>query len=191
VPNSAFFGRPGAIPGRPAPAGDVVLCTNPAALGGGSGVLTPILASRPLPKSNPLYGANLLLNLHPPHPRTVFWTVPNAYTARCSSANNAHVLQITPLHGAEKPTPSPTPAWGLHLLDANIALSNLVAIVDAEARRTSATAASDGRGCARRSRESAGRVSPGVRGYRAGRGRPDRHLPLGLRAGGRVCRDLP
>jgi hypothetical protein len=43
------------------------------------------------------------------------------------------VLEITPLHGAVKPNPSPTPVWGLHLLDANIALGNLITIVDDEA----------------------------------------------------------
>jgi hypothetical protein len=118
---------------RKAPPGDVVLCTNPAALAGGAGVLTPIFPTQPLPKSNPLFLAGVALGLKTPHPHTVWWSEPNAYTARCSSANNAHVLQITPLHGAIKPAPSPTPIWGLHLLDANIALGNLVTIVDAEA----------------------------------------------------------
>ena len=51
----------------------------------------------------------------------------------CSSADGANVLQITPLHGAVKPSPSPTPAWGLHLIDANVALGNLIAIVSQEA----------------------------------------------------------
>jgi hypothetical protein len=32
------------------------------------------------------------------------------------------------------PHPSPTPAWGLHLLDANIALGNLIHIVKAESK---------------------------------------------------------
>jgi hypothetical protein len=132
VPQGSLFGRPRSASGSAAK-GDVVLCTNPAALGGGSGVLTPISPTRPLPKSNPLYAANLILGLKVPKAHTTWWSEQNAYTARCSSANNAHVLQIAPLHGAVKPTPSPSPIWGLHLLDANIALGNLVTVVDAEA----------------------------------------------------------
>jgi hypothetical protein len=111
----------------------VVLCTNPAALAGGAGVLDPIFPAKPLPKANPLFLANTILGLKTPKPHTVWWTEPRAYSARCSSANNAHVLEITPLHGAVKPAPSPTPVWGLHLLDANIALGNLITIVDDEA----------------------------------------------------------
>ena len=63
----------------------------------------------------------------------MFWSEPGAYRARCSSANNAHVLEITPLHGAVRLTASPAPDWGLHLLDGGIALGNLIAIVDREA----------------------------------------------------------
>jgi hypothetical protein len=63
----------------------------------------------------------------------VFWTEPSAYSARCSSADNAHVLEITPLHGAVRLTPSPAPYWGLHLLDAGLAQGNLLTIVRDEA----------------------------------------------------------
>jgi Protein of unknown function (DUF3089) len=134
VPAFSLFGRPLQLPGFPAPPpGTVVLCTNPAALGGGSGVLDPIFASRPSFAGNPLNPALAGLSQHAPKPKTVFWTAPGAYSARCSSANDANVLEITPRHGAVKLTPSPAPYWGLHLLDAGIALGNLVAIVDREA----------------------------------------------------------
>ena len=43
------------------------------------------------------------------------------------------MLQITALDGAQTATPSPDPTWGLHLLDANIALGNLVSVVHSEA----------------------------------------------------------
>jgi hypothetical protein len=36
-------------------------------------------------------------------------------------------------------TPSPTPPWGLHLLDANIALGNLIGLVKKEAAVFTAT----------------------------------------------------
>lgn len=134
VPADSLFGRPTPLPGTPPPpAGTAVLCTNPAALTGGRGLLTPIFPTAPFFTGSSLYAANLALKLKTPHPNTVWWTEPNAYRARCSSANNANVLEIAPLQGAVKPTPSPTPAWGLHLVDANIALGNLIAIVNDEA----------------------------------------------------------
>jgi hypothetical protein len=134
VPVDSLFGRPSQLPGTPPPPADtVVLCTNPAALAGGSGVLDPIFPTAPFFKGSPLYAANLLLKLHIPHTKTTWWSAPGAYRARCSSADGANVLQIMPLHGAVTPTPSPTPAWGLHLIDANIALGNLIALVNREA----------------------------------------------------------
>jgi Protein of unknown function (DUF3089) len=134
VPAGSLFGRPTQLPGAPPlPPGVAVLCTNPAALAGGTGPLTPIFPVAPFYKGSPLYAANLALGLKTPHPHTAWWTEPDAYSARCSSANNANVLEITPQHGAVKPSPSPTPVWGLHLIDANIALGNLIAIVDQEA----------------------------------------------------------
>ena len=39
------------------------------------------------------------------------------------------MLQLTALPGAQTPTPSPDPTWGLHLLDANVELGNLVKLV--------------------------------------------------------------
>ena len=45
------------------------------------------------------------------------------------------MLEIAPLGGAQTPVPAPTPQWGLHLLDANIALGNLVGIVTSQAKR--------------------------------------------------------
>jgi hypothetical protein len=133
VPAFSLFGRPVTLAGfPPPPKGTVVLCTNPADLAGGRGLLDPVFASRPSFAGNPLNSAIAGLGQRPPKPRTVFWTEPDAYRARCSSANNAHVLEITPLHGAVKLTPSPAPYWGLHLIDAGIALGNLVAIVNTE-----------------------------------------------------------
>jgi hypothetical protein len=40
---------------------------------------------------------------------------------------------LSPLRGAPLPTPSPVPVWGLHLLDAQLALGNLVSDVQTEA----------------------------------------------------------
>ena len=113
-------------------AGRAVLCTNPAALTGGSGVLDPIFPSQPFAPGTLISAGIQLLHLTQPMPPTVWSAEPGAYTARCSSDNGAHVLQITHQGGAQTPTPSPDPTWGLHLVDANIGLGNLLSIVNTE-----------------------------------------------------------
>ena len=45
----------------------------------------------------------------------------------------ADVLAISPVGGAPHLQPSPLPTWGLHLVDVNIALGNLVTVVAHEA----------------------------------------------------------
>jgi hypothetical protein len=62
----------------------------------------------------------------------VFRSSPGAYTARCENSNGAHVRMVTARNGA--PTPAPSPEWGLHLLDANLSLGNLLGIVQAESK---------------------------------------------------------
>ena len=136
VPNPSLFGRPsGSASGGKAPKGDVVLCTNPAALGGGSALVDPIFPSAPFDPKSTLAAGIKLLGLTQPMPPTVWSSEPGSYRARCSSANNAHVLEITAVGGAKTATPSPTPEWGLHLLDANVELGNLISIVKAEAAK--------------------------------------------------------
>jgi hypothetical protein len=53
----------------------------------------------------------------------------------CSSENGINVLKITGLTGAPELKPLPAPTWGLHLVDANIALGNLVTLVHGQAAR--------------------------------------------------------
>jgi Protein of unknown function (DUF3089) len=119
--------------GRSTVAGDQVLCTNPAALGGGSAVVDPIFPSQPFFKGSTLSAGIALLGLTQPMPPTVWSAEPGSYRARCSNAGGASVLLVTALSGAQTAHPSPTPDWGLHLLDANIALGNLIALVKSEA----------------------------------------------------------
>jgi hypothetical protein len=124
-PTDSLFGRSS----NPA---QQVLCTNPAALGGGSGLLDPIAPSAPFAPGTLIAAGNSLLNVTFPQPPTVWWTAPRAYTAHCETANGATVLEVQARDGAPTPTPAPTAQWGLHLLDANIALGNLVKVVKAE-----------------------------------------------------------
>jgi hypothetical protein len=127
-PSDTLFGVP-----PPADKGDQVLCTNPAALGGGSGILDSISPSAPFDPKSALATAVAQLGIKFPMPPTVWWASPGAYSARCETLNGATVLEITPRDGAPTPKPSPTPGWGLHLLDANIALGNLIGIVKDQA----------------------------------------------------------
>jgi hypothetical protein len=125
VPPDSVFGRAG---------GDrEVLCTNPAALGGGSGRLDPVYPTEPFAPGTiasliPLLGA-------PVPPASTPWVEsPGAYRAHCSSADEANVLQITPLGGAPQLRPVPA-TFGLHLADGNIALGNLEELVRVQANR--------------------------------------------------------
>lgn len=109
-----------------------ILCTNPAALAGGSGTLDTIFPSAPFAPGTAIALGIKLLGVTLPSAPTTFIHVPRAYTAQCSGAGGAHVLQVTPLDGAPNFKPSPDATWGLHLVDANIALGNLVALVRAQ-----------------------------------------------------------
>jgi hypothetical protein len=126
VPAKSLFGRT-SVPG------EQVLCTNPAALGGGAAKVDPIFPSAPFAPNTIIAAGIALLKITQPHTSTPWISEPGAYRARCSSAGGANVLQVTALDGAQTATPSPDPTWGLHLLDANIALGNLIAVVRSEA----------------------------------------------------------
>ncbi len=133
-PSDSLFGRVGNLAVGPKPAkGDEVLCTNPANLAGGSGILDPIQPSAPFAPGSTIALGLSVLKWNIPSPRTVYWTSPGAYTARCENSNGAHVLMITARNGAQTPTAAPTPEWGLHLLDAQLSLGNLLGIVKSEA----------------------------------------------------------
>jgi hypothetical protein len=123
VPSASIFGRPLPILGATPHKDDVVLCTNPASLGGGAGLLDPVFPGGGIPD----VGVSL------PTSTTAFESVPSAYRAVCSSANDANVLQIRPNAGAPALPETLGPIWGLHLVDANIALGNLISIVKSEA----------------------------------------------------------
>ena len=118
--------------GRTSVPGDQVLCTNPAALIGAKTV-DPIFPSQPFAPGTLIAQGIALLKLVQPMPPTTWISEPGAYSARCESIAGANVLELTALHGAQVAQPSPTPEWGLHLIDANIELGDLVTLVSHEA----------------------------------------------------------
>jgi hypothetical protein len=68
--------------------------------------------------------ANLALTTLP-HPKTLWATFPKAVTGHCSRAGGANVLRVKPVGTTFTLTPLPDATWGLHLVDANIALGDL------------------------------------------------------------------
>ena len=118
----------GTLFGAAAKPGYQVLCTNPVALDGAASTDT-IFPSAPFAPGTLIALGIRLLHVTLPSAPTTWVHVPGAFAARCSSEGAGNVLRIAPLAGAPVFTPSPSPVWGLHLVDANIALGNLVDLV--------------------------------------------------------------
>ncbi len=137
-PPNSRFGQ-----GRPAQ-GTVAACVNPAALGGGSGELQAYFSANSGQIANAASPQPAWIT--PPRPiDTPFVETPGLLTAECVSNAHGNYLAIT-LH----PTPGGRRAndiggdvvfggqiqkdWGLHLIDADLNMGNLVAIVGDESR---------------------------------------------------------
>ncbi len=124
-PADSLFGRvgKGLNPFGQRSSGLQILCVNPAALGGGSGALSPYFLSASVPGLKA--------------PATPWVSFPARYAARCRTAGGATWLNITPDHSKTDHRPVVTdslgPRWGLHRVDVNLALGNLVALVAREA----------------------------------------------------------
>jgi hypothetical protein len=117
VPTDALFGRTGE-PGLE------ILCTNPAALRGGSARITPIYPTEPFAPSVIGLAVDAALS-GVPRPPTPWAAFPGGYRGRCSDADGASVLQVGPVGNSFPLAASPTAGWGVHLADANIALGEL------------------------------------------------------------------
>ena len=106
-----------------------ILCVNPAAPGGGTADLQPYFPTAGLAvflgKAVPNFGAS-----------TPWVTFPGQYAAHCVNAGGASWLQIDRIRGAlddSRPVVAAgSPSWGLHTVDVNIALGNLVELVRSE-----------------------------------------------------------
>jgi hypothetical protein len=104
-----------------------VLCTNPAALGGGKGKLKAYDYTTPFPGTLGV-AVNAFVGELPDVPTP--WLIPNGtYTAECSTAGGADFLHVVAGDGARDFAPSPDAGWGWHLGDVNLAQGNLTAIV--------------------------------------------------------------
>ena len=60
------------------------------------------------------------------------WTRPDAYSGECSSRRRRRRAGDPRVGGAPVLNPVPDATWGLHLVDANIALGNLTSVAGRE-----------------------------------------------------------
>lgn len=118
-PPNTIFGKGGN--------GMSVVCTNPAALGGGPA---------PLDNAFPV-GKSLLGGLNGVSERTRWVSYPGRFQGECKSAGDLSWLQVTQLQVAGDTRPelkeSLGPTWGLHLYDVNIAMGDLVSVAGSQA----------------------------------------------------------
>jgi hypothetical protein len=118
-------------------------CTNPAALGGGSGELQAYFS-----KDGSVITRTILPKpwVSPDRPIDTPWvSVPGLLTAQCASNENATYLEVT-VHGIPlgprtdeiigdiSANGQVLAQWGLHLVDINLAMGNLVDIVGRQAK---------------------------------------------------------
>jgi hypothetical protein len=132
VPPASLFGRPPVT----APAGMAVACTNPAALAGGRATLKPLMVNRagivesgtPAPKW--VKGRNIY---------TPFVGLPGLLTGECTAREDANVLSVginadpadprtDTINGDVVIGEQVVSAWGLHLIDMNLVMDDLVAL---------------------------------------------------------------
>ncbi len=128
--------------GRVPDAGQAAACVNPAALGGGSGALHAYLSA----------SGSLIVGTAPPTQwsgsatvDTPFVSLPGLLTAECATNENGSFLKIIVNGNPADPRVDDIPGdlrigpalqanWGLHLVDINLAMGNLLDIVDAQAK---------------------------------------------------------
>lgn len=134
--------------GRVAGEGMESVCTNPAALGGGSGALDSYLTGQgsliasSVPQKHQWVTTGALVE-------TPFVSVPGLVSAKCATNDNGTFLEVT-VHGNPADVraddlPGDLGAagrvqgnWGLHLIDVNLAMGNLLDIVSQQAKAYSA-----------------------------------------------------
>ena len=109
------------------------ICTNPASLEGGRAKLISMYRTH-LPTQQ-VAGSTTegIFGSRPPTSSTPWIEYDDLYSASCIESNGDLVLKVSPLDHAPALTAAPTAAWGLHLDDPNLALGNLVELVQSEA----------------------------------------------------------
>jgi hypothetical protein len=129
-------------------AGDHMLaaCTNPAALGGGSSEIHAYLTTAGHPFTTITGAAAPIAWVTPVKSiETPFVSVPGLLTAQCVSNQHGTYLEVTVHHNAADARTGDiagdmisngklNPAWGLHLIDVNLTIGNLIDLVRDQAK---------------------------------------------------------
>jgi hypothetical protein len=129
VPRDALFGWP-----SPTAMSEGLreLCTNPAALGGGSATLESQYRVQ-LPTEQVSGSPKEGVIAHYPAVSTPWVQYDDQYRASCVDSDGSAVLVVKPVNGGAPLVTAPNAAWGLHVDDPNLALGNLVALVQSQA----------------------------------------------------------
>jgi hypothetical protein len=112
-------------------------CSNPANLAGGSGELKAYLSTEGrtiVSPGKPRAWLNTGQTIDTP-----FVTLPGLITAKCARNEHGTFLEVTVHGNPEDPRTDDiggdmTPQWGLHLIDMNLAMGNLLDIVGEQAK---------------------------------------------------------
>ena len=135
-PANSRFGRvPASDPsGLPSGPRHGVACTDPARL---SGIRRPVPLTLPTEPYAPGFIALTILQTYGgviPKAPTTMHTTPERFQGSCRRINGAHVYRYDVVAGTWRPNPSPEPGWGTHLVDMNLGVERLVAIVRRQAK---------------------------------------------------------
>ena len=115
---------PDSLFGRTTEPGKQVACSYP-----GPSSLRTIQPTEPFAPGTAIGLATSLIGTPQQGASTPWVEYDHAYQGACSSADGANVLRITENPGAPHLHPIPDATWGLHLVDANIALGNLTDVL--------------------------------------------------------------
>jgi hypothetical protein len=126
-PANSFFGRS-------REAGQRALCTNPADLGGDAGPLVSYFAAK---DEGQIIGRGFAFFapdvIDPPEITTPYVALPDLITSKCVATETHTYLELTlqsdPGARADEIVGDLTPEWGMHTVDTNVALGNLVDLV--------------------------------------------------------------
>ena len=118
--------------------GETAGCVNPAAPAGGSGMLTPELVQEDLGGALGGPGQAFADPATAPEITTPWIVLPDLVSARCVSDGTYTWLDITVVADPADPRVDDlggdlTPEWGLHLIDVNVAMGDLIDMVGAQA----------------------------------------------------------
>jgi hypothetical protein len=135
VPKDALFGKAGK--------GFVAACNNPASLTGGKAVLTPYFPMEIPAELDGFINGQTGPFTDPEKEKDIttdYFTVPGFLEGECVTKNGLSYLEVTVLADPDDPRADDiggelSPAWGLHLVDVNLAMGDIVGLVESQVQQ--------------------------------------------------------